>query len=184
MGSTSLAQSLRVPLSLKFDLGGGPFQLFWGLFRPPIPHQSDKASSSARAAALWKMKGRLLIVAIAAFRVVEALDVAALVSNMALAEKESLLSRIGWGTGGYDLGAGWCVANTPSILLDSTFPPRSSCRTRGRAIFVFRRAFCCLGTREKEKEQRTKRGIAKPPLSSAKWHVLFASTVTTTTQLD
>ena len=38
------------------------------------------------------MKGRLLIVAIAAFRVVTALDVAALVSNMALAEKESLLS--------------------------------------------------------------------------------------------
>ena len=55
------------------------------------------------------MKGRLLIVAIAAFRVVEALGVATLVSNMALAEKESLLSGIGWGTGDYDPEAGWHV---------------------------------------------------------------------------
>ena len=61
------------------------------------------------------MKGRLLIVAIAAFRVVEALDVAALVSNMALAEKESLLSGVGWGTGDYDPEAGWYVGNTPFI---------------------------------------------------------------------
>ena len=38
------------------------------------------------------MKGRLLIVAIAAFRVVKASDVAALISNMVLTEKESLLS--------------------------------------------------------------------------------------------
>ena len=61
------------------------------------------------------MKGRLLIVAIAAFRVVEALDVAALVSNMTLAEKESLLSGIGWGPDDYDPEAGWYVGNTPSI---------------------------------------------------------------------
>ena len=55
------------------------------------------------------MKGRLLIVAIAAFRVVEALDVAALVSNMTLAEKESLLSGIGRGPGpdDHDPEAGW-----------------------------------------------------------------------------
>ena len=55
------------------------------------------------------MKGRLLIVAIAAFRVVKALDVAALVSNMALAEKESLLSGIGRGPGpdDHDPEAGW-----------------------------------------------------------------------------
>ena len=49
------------------------------------------------------MKGRLLIFAIAAFRVVAAVDVAAaLVSNMTLAEKESLLSGIGCGAGDYD----------------------------------------------------------------------------------
>ena len=54
--------------------------------------------------ALWKMKGRLLIVSIAAFRAVTAVDVAALVSNMALAEKEILLSGIGRGPAGdYDL---------------------------------------------------------------------------------
>ena len=48
------------------------------------------------------MKGRLLIVSIAAFRAVTAVDVAALVSNMTLAEKESLLSGIGCGAGDYD----------------------------------------------------------------------------------
>ena len=55
------------------------------------------------------MKGRLLIAAIAAFRVVEALDVVALVSNMTLAEKESLLSGIGWGPGDYNPPRGWMV---------------------------------------------------------------------------
>ena len=54
---------------------------FWPFQEASQPHQSDKVSSSARAVALWKMKGRLLIVAIAAFRVVAAVDVAALVSN-------------------------------------------------------------------------------------------------------
>ena len=59
--------------------------------------------------ALWKIKGRLLIVAIAAFRVVTAVDVAALVSDMALTEKESLLSGIGRGPGpdDHDPEAGW-----------------------------------------------------------------------------
>ena len=61
------------------------------------------------------MKGRLLIVAIAAFRVVTAVDVAAPVSNKTLAEKESLLSGIGWGPDDYDPEAGWHVGNAPSV---------------------------------------------------------------------
>ena len=77
--------------------------------------------------------GRLLIVAIAAFRVVTAVDVAALVSNMALAEKESLLSVE---LGGVQMTMiprldGMLVIRPP--FLDSTFL-RSSCRTRGRAF--------------------------------------------------
>ena len=128
------------------------------------------------------MKGRLLIAAIAAFRVVEALDVVALVSNMTLAEKESLLSGIGWGPDDYDPEAGWYVGNTPSIPR-LNIPPILM-QDAGQGYFCFQKGLCCLGTREKEKEQRTKRGIAKTPLSSAKWHVPFASTVTTTTQLD
>ena len=77
--------------------------------------------------------GRLLIVAIAAFRVVTAVDVAALVSNMALAEKESLLSVE---LGGVQMTMiprldGMLVIRPP--FLDST-SLRSSCRTRGRAF--------------------------------------------------
>ena len=93
-------------ISSNYNWEEGPFQLFLGLFRgPPTPtNRTTKVSSSARAVALWKIKGRLLIVAIAAFRAVTAVDVAALVSNMALAEKEILLSGIGRGPAGdYDL---------------------------------------------------------------------------------
>ena len=88
------------------------------------------------------MKGRLLIVAIAAFRVVEALDVAALVSNMTLAEKESLLSGIGWGPDDYDPEAGWYVGNTPSIPR-LNIPPILM-QDAGQGFFFFQTSLCCL----------------------------------------
>ena len=88
------------------------------------------------------MMGRLLIVAIAAFRVVTAVDVAALVANMTLAEKESLLSGIGWGPDDYDPEAGWYVGNTPSIPR-LNIPPILM-QDAGQGYFCFQKGLCCL----------------------------------------
>ena len=67
---------------------------------------------------------------------VAALDVAALVSNMTLAEKESLLSGIGWGPDDYIPGLGGILVICPPF--PDTTPPRSSCRTRGQGfLFLF-----------------------------------------------